>query len=198
MLRMTDGRTTGTAVPELGYISARGPLGRAALRLTRWLRATNAERYLGPAERHLDIGCGDGYLLRRSQATERIGLDRLLGDEATDGLPFPSEHFDQVTMLAVIEHIRRPEPLVAEIARVLKPGGRFVLTTPRREAETLIRLYVRGIEDEHERYLTRADIEGLAGGSLRIVASHSFIFGLNQCYCLEKPDRKSTRLNSSH
>src|SRR3546814_14155565 len=103
MLRMTDGRTTGTAVPELGYISARGPLGRAALRLTRWLRATNAERYLGPAERHLDIGCGDGYLLRRSQATERIGLDRLLGAAARDGLPVPVEPFDQSHMLPVMK-----------------------------------------------------------------------------------------------
>src|SRR3546814_12734114 len=89
-------------------------------------------------------------------------------------------------MLAVIEHIRRPEPLVAEIARVLKPGGRFVLTTPRREAETLIRLYVRGIEDEQERYLARADIEGLAGGSRRLVASTSLIFSLHQFFCLEQ------------
>ena len=85
-------------------------------------RAVNIERYMGEGERHLDIGCGDGYFLRRSKCPERIGLDRLLCDDIDDHLDFLDHHFDYVTMLAVIEHIEEPRRLLAEIARVLSPA----------------------------------------------------------------------------
>lgn len=43
---------------------------------------------------------------------------------------FPDASFDAVVMREVIEHLRTPERAVAEVWRVLKPGGRYVLTTP--------------------------------------------------------------------
>ncbi len=85
------------------------------LRLTRWPRAVNLERYRDDGECHLDIGCGDGDFLRRSKCRERIGLDRLLGEDIDDHLDFPDDHFDYVTMLAVIEHIDHPGRLLAEM-----------------------------------------------------------------------------------
>ena len=47
-----------------------------------------------------------------------------------EGLDFPDASFDVVTCLEVIEHVRRPTALLAELARVLRPGGTLVLTCP--------------------------------------------------------------------
>jgi ubiquinone/menaquinone biosynthesis C-methylase UbiE len=44
-------------------------------------------------------------------------------------MPFSTSTFDVVTMWDVLEHLRDPHSAVAEVARVLRPGGRFVLTT---------------------------------------------------------------------
>lgn len=41
-------------------------------------------------------------------------------------LPFPDDHFDVVYSWGVIHHSEKPEQIVAEIRRVLKPGGRFI------------------------------------------------------------------------
>jgi SAM-dependent methyltransferase len=45
-------------------------------------------------------------------------------------LDFPDAHFDAVVSVDVIEHVADPALLVREIARVLKPGGRAVITAP--------------------------------------------------------------------
>jgi SAM-dependent methyltransferase len=96
----------------------------------------------------LDYGCGAGVLLDRlSSARLRVGLDvsrsALERTRARCGadtslvrigirgpLPFPSETFDLVTTTEVIEHVPNERAMLAEISRVLKPGGRLVLTTP--------------------------------------------------------------------
>lgn len=111
----------------------------------------------------LDIGCGSYPLfLAGSNFTEKVGLDRVvvsLPDELRSSnlkvleydvqtgsqLPFPADHFDVVTMLAVFEHVE-PQALsrlVAEIRRVLKPGGLYVLTTPAHWTDWLLKLLGR-------------------------------------------------------
>jgi SAM-dependent methyltransferase len=45
-------------------------------------------------------------------------------------LPFPDNTFDAAFALEVLEHIPTPEVAVRELARVLKPGGRLVVSTP--------------------------------------------------------------------
>lgn len=177
---------TGAALPSLQYISHRGLLGRMILPITRELRARNAMRYIEPGQRLLDIGCGDGYFLRRAPFDERYGLDRRLGDDVSEGLPFAADFFDAVTMLAVIEHIPDVGSLLTEIFRVLKPGGRLVLTTPKRAADALIRIYVRDLDDEHDTYFDRETIARLTAGRFDMAGHHTFIFGLNQAFCLRK------------
>ncbi|MCK9304074.1 MAG: class I SAM-dependent methyltransferase [Bacteroidales bacterium] len=156
------------------------------LPITRFLRAVNVERYIKPGERLLDIGCGDGYFVRRSKCTERYGLDKRTGDEVTDSLDFPDSYFDYVTMLAVIEHIADPRSIMKEIHRVLKPEGRLIFTTPKKQAEILIRLYAKNIDEEHETYYDLQQVKQLAGHLFHIQGHHTFIFGLNQCFCLLK------------
>jgi ubiquinone/menaquinone biosynthesis C-methylase UbiE len=186
MITIQNGVISGNFLPPLGYVKTRGGLGRFVLPVTRWLRAINTERYMGPSERHLDIGCGDGYFLKRSKCEECFGLDKILGDNIADRLEFPDAYFDYVTLLAVIEHVHDPAGMIKEIARVLKPGGRLIMTTPKRRAEWLINLYAKDIEEEHEQYFDRKTMQELAGGNFEIAGYHCFIFGLNQTFCLRK------------
>jgi len=79
----------------------------------------------------LDVGCGLGPYRRD---VERIGATwvglELGGDACTvvgdgDRLPFVDATFDGVLCSAVLEHMPHPDKTVAEIARVIKPGGKF-------------------------------------------------------------------------
>jgi SAM-dependent methyltransferase len=45
-------------------------------------------------------------------------------------LPLPADRFDAVVLTEVLEHIRRPEAALAELARVLRPGGQLLVTVP--------------------------------------------------------------------
>ena len=186
MIFIDDKGIQGAELDDLGYIKGRSGISKVILPVTRFLRAINAEKYINRGERLLDIGCGDGYFIKRSNCKERYGLDKLLGDEVTSILDFPDAFFDYVTMLAVIEHIAEPLILFREIHRVLKHRGRFVFTTPKKQAEFILRLYAKDIDEEHESYFDQERVKELAEGMFEVIGYHTFIFGLNQAYCLQK------------
>jgi len=189
MLKITEAGMEGTPVDRFSRIKSRPLIGKLALRFTRWQRAINVEKYIGAGETHLDIGCGDGYFLLRSPYKVRYGLDKLMGegDEIADRLDFPDNSMDLVTMLAVIEHFKNPEQILREIHRVLKPGGKLVLTTPKESAEWLINLYVRDIDHVHEMYFDPDSMKKITEGLFEMTGYHTFILGLNQAYCFTKP-----------
>ena len=179
----------GSEMASFDYIHGRGILARCVLPVTRYLRFSNAMRYCKPGECHLDIGCGDGFFLRRSPCSEAFGLDMRMGDPAIDSqnpLPFESSQFDLVTMLAVLEHLTEPRAVIQDIARVLKPGGRLVLTTPKQAADKLIRIYVRDLDDEHETYFEEGSMKKLVSGLLVPAGYHTFLAGLNQAFAAQK------------
>ena len=92
----------------------------------------------------LDVGCGTTPLfLLNTNFEERYGIDySIKGDYpylklhkrnlTQEKLPFKDNFFDVVTMLAVFEHVEPKNliQLIKEIKRILKPKGRFILTTP--------------------------------------------------------------------
>ena len=97
--------------------------------------------------RVLEIGTGTGYGIDiiAPHAEHFTTLDKFrspdLGELPTNvefveatvpPLPFADESFDDVVSFQVIEHIRRDKAFVAEVHRVLKPGGRFIVSTPNR------------------------------------------------------------------
>jgi ubiquinone/menaquinone biosynthesis C-methylase UbiE len=97
--------------------------------------------------RVLDAGCGTGSLMehwRRSPGVEVTGIDlsqealaysrlrgqtRLIQGDLT-ALPFATGTFDVVTALEVVEHVERDDAALAELCRVLKPGGTLLLSVP--------------------------------------------------------------------
>ncbi|HET7875195.1 MAG TPA: class I SAM-dependent methyltransferase [Methylomirabilota bacterium] len=129
-----------------------------------WHNAFTAERYrrvlaaLGALDgrRVLDYGCGDGALLAPlSRAVGARGAvhgfdptpgalefaERMLrarGLAATlhrDRADIPAASFDRIACTEVIEHVAEPEMLLKDLARLLRPGGIAVVTTPVRLTE---------------------------------------------------------------
>jgi 2-polyprenyl-3-methyl-5-hydroxy-6-metoxy-1,4-benzoquinol methylase len=106
-----------------------------------------------------DVGCGRGALwtLLRGTFARGIGLDvvrydGLPGDLEflqTDldaaALPLPDASVDAAAAVEVIEHVENPRALVRELARIVKPGGWVVVSTPNQlSALSLLTLLVKG------------------------------------------------------
>ncbi len=110
--------------------------------------------------RVLDIGCGHGALsltLSESAGFDVVAMDILetrvssvrakkaARDPAAaarvhivradaETLPYRNESFDAVAATEVLEHLDEPGRMLSEAARVLRPGGRFFMTTPNAQA----------------------------------------------------------------
>lgn len=95
--------------------------------------------------RVLEIGTGSGYGVEviAPHAEEFVTLDKFRCEvelpphvkqltATVPPLPFANEEFDCVISFQVIEHIKKDDVLIREIARVLKPGGVMILSTPNR------------------------------------------------------------------
>jgi len=94
--------------------------------------------------RVLDVGCGPVpyYELYKPKATEIICvdwegsphakdlLDHFIDLNAQQRLPFPDGHFDSIVASDMLVHITRPHVFLAELQRILKPGGHMVITAP--------------------------------------------------------------------
>jgi 2-polyprenyl-3-methyl-5-hydroxy-6-metoxy-1,4-benzoquinol methylase len=164
---------------KLGYVSDRKKMARIILPISRYLRGVNAERYIDPRKRLLDIGCGDGFFLLRSKCRERYALEQRTGDEAVNSLSYPDQYFDFVTMLAVLDHIKEPIRLFSEIHGLLKPRGWLLIAISGKQAEFIIRLCAKNIGEEHKAYYNLTMIKSLAAGLIIVVRQPAFRFGLN-------------------
>ena len=99
----------------------------------------------GPGHRVLDLGCRSGAVAQHYlRGNEVIGLDVDYGalrratergikpvhGNVEDPLPFDDRSFDVVVAGEMLEHVRAPAEVVAEIRRVLRPGGTFAGSVP--------------------------------------------------------------------
>lgn len=184
-------------------------------RLASWLRRTPFHpQWLMPARevstaithcqgRVLDIGAADGWLhAQLDEVAHYISLDypatavglyhttpKVFADAAA--LPFGDTSIDAVACYEVMEHVRRPDDVLAEIARVLKPGCAVELTMP----------FLYPIHDEPHDYQrwTRHRWERAlqqVGLSIEMIENrgHSLsAAGVSICLALAAPFQRATR-----
>lgn len=171
-----------------------------------------------PAESFLDAGCGDGRYLaalaglgdppRRIAGTDiseriletarrtaaRAGLEPELVAANLERLPFPDGSFDLVLCAQVIEHLLDPAQGVAELARVLRPGGSLVISTdnsrnrvsqalnlPRTALVAALRLRGRRrrVHFPHASFAPEAFRDLVAGSGLAVERLETFRFHLD-------------------
>lgn len=105
----------------------------------------------------IDIGCGSGDFLRRvkeiNPESQIEGADAksysdefLIREIDFNGkFPYGENTFDLITSIEVIEHIENSRHFLREILRVLRPGGKLILSTPNNESiRSLISFALRG------------------------------------------------------
>lgn len=94
----------------------------------------------------LEIGCGTGANLQMlsqhgrlsameydptaRQLADALGICPVQAGGLPDDLPYAAQSFDLVCMLDVLEHIEDDQAALASVLRLLKPGGRLLLTVP--------------------------------------------------------------------
>lgn len=155
----------------------------------------------------LDIGCGFQYLFlqriyRRIGAGYGFDLEvkeknirnlELRFHKFTSKLPYPNSFFDYVTSIATFERFDDTEVFAKEAGRILKKGGRIIVTTPKTRVSSLRNLLAasRIIEPKKrlikKRYYEPAEVEDtFKKAGFKKVKAESFELGYNMLYVFQK------------
>lgn len=177
--------------------------------LLRWFRFRKVISHVPHGVRLLDVGCGRtaAFLQAVSPRIDYgVGVDFKVKEmqlnniqtvqlKLAEELPFADSSFDVVTLLAVLEHIEHEKPILKEIRRVLKPGGKLILTVPSVWSQPILEFlsYRLKIVDEaeirdHKRYYNRDRLKQVLIEQTQFsnFSHHYFQLGMNNFCMVEK------------
>jgi SAM-dependent methyltransferase len=172
------------------------------------------DRYVGTGHdlRILDIGCGAanmahhlrhyGHVTGTDNNPRPLEIARQRGmtvyQGSADVLPFDAGSFDLIAMLDVIEHIPAEDRVLEECRRVLRSGGRLLVTVP-----AFMSLWSQNDTlNRHQRRYTAPELDAkLAHHGFRVLRSsysNCFIFPLAASVILLRRGRAEPELASPH
>lgn len=146
----------------------------------------------------LDVGCGDGvyeknikkdilkdnFFVGLDFSTTQLERSAQIFDEVKemnfekDKIPFSENYFDYVVCSEVLEHLFFPEHILSEIKRVLKPGGKLIITTPNLKCiQNRLSMFLFGDSPnfnylqnkEHIRFYTKKTIKKIIGNDFELL-----------------------------
>jgi SAM-dependent methyltransferase len=187
---------------------------------------------IGNAGKHLDFGCGPGTLIHLlPQGTTAIGVDIAAPQLAyaeknyatpekqfikidSPQLPFLDETFNSISCVEVVEHLelKLTREILTEFIRVLRPGGKLILTTPNYGSlwplvEGMVnRLSDVSYEEQHITKFKRASLQALLAevgfspvNVTTFMSASPFLAGINWTLAdwAWAPDQVISRLSGS-
>lgn len=176
----------------------------------RWLRFRKVIKYIPKDSIVCDIGCGQQALFLKKISNlikYGIGFDKKIND--FKGLKYELKNFkilkkiplkkgscDAVTIIAVLEHVSDPQSLMNESFRILKKGGKLILTSPSPLSKPILeflafklRLIDKKEIKEHKNYFWPLKIKKMlfkSGFKKNNIKNYFFEFFLNNLIIAEK------------
>lgn len=170
-------------------------------------------------KKNLEIGCGQGFnAYCLSQGNDIVGIDISAENIAIarkrfprvdyrvmnmERLEFTDGYFDRVYSLDVLEHVDNLDRVIAEVRRVLKPGGQFIINIPYWKSEQWLLKLRPAYFDEihHVRIFGENSLEKLLADkkfSLIKKRRTGFLHHIFQYYMFKRKPSTKTQLGIGH
>jgi SAM-dependent methyltransferase len=107
-------------------------------------------------QRNMNLGIND-EMVRQTRRRRSNIRDMVVDDMTRSALP--SQSFDVIVAIEVLEHVEEDDAFVRNVARILKPGGLFLMTTPNGD-------FIPRRNRDHKRHYKRSQLESLLSAHL--------------------------------
>jgi 2-polyprenyl-3-methyl-5-hydroxy-6-metoxy-1,4-benzoquinol methylase len=168
-------------------------------------RMKKASQWIQNGSRVFDVGCHQGEFLEAlgEKINPSVGVDplykknevtrhQLSSDLFKEGMPFDKGTFDAVVLLATIEHIHDKSVIARESARLLRPGGRVIITVPSIFVDKILEvlLFLRFVDgmslEEHHQFNPDELPNIFKPEGFLLEKKQKFQFGLNNLFVFKR------------